>query len=171
MSRETLSVMVPGPAMPLLVWSGRLWKWCRTSFYLLNSNCKPKNIHGSRHMHSKPIFWKRSMWTSLDSKTEFPKNAYFLYTLLFGCSARPPLVILHCIWQEGACTATITRHISRWRRREIQNWKIAFRKPRFVNLQDQRFVYLLCNTPNLCSKSILGATCWNSRGSLLKTMF
>ena len=94
--------MVPGPAMPLLVWSGRLWKWCRTSFYLLNSNCKPKNIHGSRHMHSKPIFWKRSMWTSLDSKTEFPKNAYFLYTLLFGCSARPPLVILHCIWQEGA---------------------------------------------------------------------
>ena len=53
-------------------------------------------------------------------------------------------------------TAAITRHISRWRRREIQNWKIAFRKPRLVDLQDQRFVFLLYNTPNLCSKSILG---------------
>ena len=42
--------------------------------------------------------------------------------------------------ERGPGTATLTRHISRWRRREIQKWKIAFRKPRFVELQDQRFV-------------------------------
>ena len=46
--------------------------------------------------------------------------------------------------KRGAGTATVTRHISRWRRREIQKWKIAFRKPRFVDLQDQTFVFLLC---------------------------
>ena len=64
--------------------------------------------------------------------------------------------------------ASGVRHISRWRRREIRQWKIAFRKPRFVDLQDQSIVFLLCNKPNLCSKSILGATCWNSGGIPLK---
>ena len=38
-------------------------------------------------------------------------------------------------------TATVRRHILKWRRREIQKWKTAFRKPRFVDLQDQRFVF------------------------------
>ena len=45
-------------------------------------------------------------------------------------------------------------------------WKITFRKPRFVDLQNQTFVCLLCNRHKLCSKSILSATCWNSGGSL-----
>ena len=47
----------------------------------MNSNCNPKNIHGSRHML---LFWKRcfllsSMWMSADNKTKLPENASFVY--------------------------------------------------------------------------------------------
>ena len=106
------------------------------------------------------VLWRR-FFTS-----EFPGAAIFKCDVLWLQCQAPLLSNTMLDNEKGPGTATITRHISRWRRREIQKWKIAFKKPRFVDLQDQRFVFMLCNTSNLCSNSILGATCWNSRGSL-----
>ena len=106
------------------------------------------------------VFWRRFF------TFEFPGAVLKCDLLRLQCQA---LLLSNTMLdnERGPGIVTVTRHISRWRRREIQlKWKIALRKPRFVDLQDQRFVFLLCNTPNLCSKSIFCATCWNSGGSL-----
>ena len=57
------------------------------------------------------------------------KGLKMIKFIMSNLQREPPL------FQQGPGTAIVTRHISRWWRREIQKWKIALRKPRFVYLQ------------------------------------
>ena len=94
-----------------------------------------------------------------------PRKGLGLFASLFASQLSFQLSTLSSLDKSGAwhCNS----NTSHFKMAALGNskWKIAFRKPRFVDLQDQRFVFLLCIRYKLCSKSILGATCWNSGGS------
>ena len=126
------------------------------------------------YWHNLSLIWCQLSLCPIIDYDQQPMKVHTEVTLLYKFLYVAPetmypitkLVTMKCDVLRLLCQAPLLSNtiLDSERGHEVQKWKITFRKPRFVNWQ--RFLFLLCNTLNLCSKTIFGATCWNSGGSL-----